>query len=120
MERAPEEAQRHDTEPDMPAFDPADEPLSSEEPPSSGESPSAPPLRGRRPQARGARHQRTLGRSSPPQPKDATAQPMSVHLIVEVGTPGAPNGRKTTKSYRPEHLVTKPGLGVPKGETVSR
>jgi len=104
---------RQDTEPDKPPFVVDDGVPTPDSDP--GSDADGAPLSDRRPRrGSGSRYERTLGgvkrpNSSPPPSGDA----VGVHVIVEVGLVGKPNGRKTTKAYRPEHLVTLPGLGVP-------
>jgi hypothetical protein len=97
LERDPK---RHDTEPELPAERDTDPPTSS------------PALAERRPQrSQSGAVRRTLGggvrRKGYPGDK---APGVSTHVIVEVGVVGQPTGRRTTKSYRPEHLVTLPGM----------
>lgn len=115
---------RQATTPDVPPFVVDDSPPPTESDPGPASDPGDAyltddaPLSDRRPRRSSSRYERTLDGvkrpdSSPP-PSDNDA--VDVRVIVEVGLVGDASKRKTTKNYRPEHLITLPGLGVPKGD----
>jgi hypothetical protein len=106
---------RQDTEPDKPPFV-----IDDSYPPPKSDPPDAPdsdpaPLSDKKPRrgGSGARYERTLGGVKRPKSEPPPNEPVGVHVIVEVGLVGDKSKRKRTKNYRPEHLITLPGLGVP-------
>lgn len=107
---------RQDSEPRKPPFaaDDSDPPPDSD--PGTEDEPEESPLSDRRPRRTSSRYERTLDGVKRPDSSPPSSGGVDVRVIVEVGLVGDKTKRKTTKNYRPEHLITLPGLGVPQGK----
>lgn len=109
-------AARDDTKAEKSPFAIEDSSPSPDGDPGPDSDPEASPLSDRRPRRTSSRYERTLDGVKAPASSPPASDGVDVRVIVEVGLVGDKTKRKTTKNYRPEHLITLPGLGVPQGK----